>query len=203
MILTATHTQVDEKNDIIMYLLLTDLVVNGNFGNFYILWGGPDRNSLSNTYSFDDSYWTGPSPSHYTVYGSTIQDMNSLATLGLDCKDMTGDGRSDIVISYANYDVYILKNNSTRPPFQGTISNFISIPLGIGVIFLEAAAGDINKDGMGDVVVGYSNGSVVGYLWPTYVYSFELMNSYTQELKVFDTNGDGFEGKLSNGLSII
>ena len=164
---------------------------NSNTGKAYIYYGGAGMNSAA------DVMMTGEST--FNFFG------NSVSSAG----DVNGDGYSDVIISAFGY------NSFTGKAFVyfggSSMNNIADITMNEDVVnsyfgISVSSAGDVNGDGLSDIVIGaYGYGSNTGR---AYFYDYFMKNEIISELTLTgesssnffgssvstagDVNGDGF-----------
>ena len=76
--------------------------------------------------------------------------------------DMNGDGRADLIVLLDDGTARMFLNNGTSAPFSGSGSaNFLGTPATAGT---SIAVGDINQDGLPDVLLADSDGRIWEFL---------------------------------------
>lgn len=143
-----------------------DLVIGGSTGTLHFVASGGTFTSNA----------TGPD----LATGST----RALPALG----DMTGDGRTDLIVLLADGTARLYTNNGTTMPFGGSFTaNFL------GTAAPEAtsiSAGDINQDGLTDVLLADADGRIWEFLKKS-------SGGFALNSKVWGGSGPGFASGLT------
>ena len=140
---------------------LADLVIgaigaNELTGRAYVVFGKADSDAVT----------LGPSSPGFRIVGDQTGDRVGISVSGAG--DMDGDGLADVVIGAigANKDAgeayVVFGKPSTNDLSTSNLGNFgftVRPPLGNDLGRAVSFAGDVNGDGMGDVVVGNGNGN--------------------------------------------
>jgi hypothetical protein len=132
-----------------------------------------------------------------------------------DAGDINGDGVNDLIIgapyadpngTYNAGQSYVIYGRSSDKPFTNNVINVSTLSSSNGFVingenggksgYFISKAGDINGDGISDLIIGAKNASVNGQEWvgKTYIV-FGNKNGFGSSLNVSDLNG-------SNGFTI-
>jgi hypothetical protein len=119
---------------------LGDLIVGGNTGTMRLIASGGTFNSNANGEDLD------------------VGSASARPALG----DMNGDGKADLLVLLNDGTVRLYLNDGSAMPFSGPgTDNYLGVPAPAGT---SIAAGDINQDGVADVLLADSDGRIWEFL---------------------------------------
>ena len=139
----------------------------------------------------------------FPAYSTATYSSLDMANVGnrIASGDVNGDGKTDTVMAYQNSDgtfsLKVLLNGTSAP-----VNWYTSGPFNLGPVGGRLVVGDVNGDGMADVILAHDNGSsTVLYRWystgtgfpsvSTATYSSLDMANVGDRMAMGDVNGDG------------
>lgn len=176
------------------------------------------------------------SPNSLQIYTTSSTNLTNIATITtssaitkIENCDLNDDGFHDLVLKYGNFDTLaIVQNNSFGQSLSGSsFSDPILIKLGQGKIISDLTTGDVDGDGIPEIIMAYSSqngGSKIRVMksnfrlnptgnLPILASSFSTIQDYNTDLffdtnpilglEVADINADGKNDIVAYGSDLI
>jgi Ca2+-binding RTX toxin-like protein len=146
---------------------LSDVIVSGTDSTAYVVYG----NATGTTVNAAPGALASSNSIGFRI--GTLQNTSDFARIVSSAGDVNGDGLADVIVgSHYSNSAYVIYGNATGSPVSIDAAGGIPSSLGFQILSAKvmdfgnwvSSAGDVNGDGLADVIIGTNTDSVGAYV---------------------------------------